>query len=657
MATIVKMFGVNLSGVPYLLIFMSDGSAYALNVISFTSSLIGAAGTFPDPRDVAIWEGNIALIIDASSGYWRWPGAGQGTGADAPTAETIPAPTLVPGGLAGVVEEGTHLYAVTFVINGVETNLGLSATIDLDEDRKVHVNDVPTGPTGTTQRLVYRTTANQTDDFGLVHTFNNNNATGFTDNTPDGSLGVAPPPAGEVNAGNHQWAVTFVNGGESNLSNPSPLVSISPAGTILLSDIPAGPGGTTSRNIYRTTLANPSTFFLAGSIPDNTTDEFSDILADNALGAAAPGQSPLNEATLIDATKTGTTLAVFAGRVWIANNRTVQFTAPNTFNNFNIQEAAGSFVMTDSNFIGPIYKLLTALDVLWIFGESAINQLSNVTVLQNTTTTTFSNINISSSVGTTFPQSVIAFLRQIEFATKYGIIQQIGVTPQRISEKIDGTYTLLDLSEPVTAGLVVLNNILCYGLMVTYRDPDNNGDPRKIILLVTFDGKWFIGSQGDGLIRMASVEHDGGYRLFGADEHNVKELFVEPHYPVHRLKSPFFDFSDVSAGKEFVALMMVMNYTTTTTIIATCTPVTWLGDKNTLEPDKTNELLPMGGQGSPILFPPVQINSEGYNMPVWMIGGMNSKLIGFDMSWDSDPFEVLGYVMDVITRESWGDFR
>src|SRR5262245_43881059 len=578
MPEIVKMFGVNLSAVPYLLIFMSDGSAYALNVAANTSEQIAQPGTFSadGPGEAAVWQGEIALIIDPATGYWRWPGAGEGTGAAAPTAEMIEAPTLEPGGLAGVVEEGEHQYAVTFVI-GTETNLGAPGTITLDEDRKVHVNDIPRGPTGTTARNIYRTAANTGDPFLLAHTINNNNGTGFTDNTPDASLGAASPAPGEVDAGNHQWAVTFVDGsGESNLSDPSGVLNVQPAGTVLLTDVPLGSAGVTSRNVYRTKLSDPGTYYFVGSIPDNTTEIFSDILADVDLGPAAPGQGALGEVTIIDDTVVGTTLAVFSGRVCIGNNLTVQFTAPNTFNNFSLSDAGGSFVMTDSNFIGPIYKLLTALDVLWIFGESAVNQLSNVTVLQNTTTTTFSNINVSSSVGTTFPQSVIAFLRQIEFATHYGIIQQIGVTPQRISEKIDGTYTRLDLTKPVTAGLIVLNNILCYGCMVTYLDPDNpdpdnhdRGLPRKIILLVSFDGKWFIGSQGDGLIRMASVEHNGTYRLFGADEHNVKELFVEPHYPIHRLKAPFFDNGDLSMGKEFVRLVMVVNYTSTTTIVAT----------------------------------------------------------------------------------------
>lgn len=666
MITIVKIFGVNVSAVPYVLVFMSDGSAYAYNVASLTTDLIANPGTFSatGPGDVTVWQGNIVLIVDPATGYWRWPGAGTtgGGGGTGPDVRLIAAPSISKGN-AGNVEAGAHKYAITFTINGVETNLGESSdSLDLDVNSIVRIRSIPTGPSGTTARNIYRTAADQESPFKLLHTISDNTTTSYNDNIADASLGATAPARGQVDTGSHQWAVVFVSGsGDSNLTDPSGTLSVPSPETVLVFGIPLGPGGTTARKLYRNTIADPGTFYLVTTIGDNTTTEYSDITADQNLGVAAASGAATVMATVIDATKTGTTLAVFAGRVWIANNRTTQFTSPKTFNDFDIANSAGSFIMTDSNFIGPIYKLLTALNVLWVFGESAMNQVSNVTVLSGTTTTIFSNINVSSSVGTTFPQSVISFLRQVEFATKYGIIQQIGVTPQRISEKIDGTYKLLDLTEPVTAGLVVLNNILCYGLMVTYLDPDHDGAARKIILLVTFDGKWFIGSQGDTLRLMTSVEHAGTYRLFGCDTNNLSELFVEPGYPVHNLKTPFFDNGDVTAGKDMMRLMMVMNFQTTTPIIMTCVPQTALEAKAISNPDRTNAVLFTPAQGQFIDWEngnqALPFVSQGYNMPQWFFEGVNSKLIGFDMALNSDPFEILGYALDVIDRESWGDTR
>jgi hypothetical protein len=230
-----------------------------------------------------------------------------------------------------------------------------------------------------------------------------------------------------------------------------------------------------------------------------------------------------------------------------------------------------------------------------------------------------------------------------------------------VSEKIDGTYKLLDLSQPVTAGLIVLNNILCYGLMVTYLDPDNQGQGRKIILMISQDGKWFVGSQGDSLVRMAHVEHRGTYRLFGADLNTVRELFIQEHYPVHNLKTPLYDAGDVTMGKEFVRAAMVMNYEEATPVVATFTPVAFTGQKRVQVAERTNEVEFTPAQGEDIEWTGsggagLRFIAKDYAMPQWMVG-MNSKLVGFNISFDSDPFEILAYAGDVISRESWGDIR
>ena len=45
---------------------------------------------------------------------------------------------------------------------------------------------------------------------------------------------------------------------------------------------------------------------------------------------------------IIDAARTGVAIAVFQGRVWFASGRTINFTAPNTYNDFAAGNGAGS---------------------------------------------------------------------------------------------------------------------------------------------------------------------------------------------------------------------------------------------------------------------------------------------------------------------------
>src|SRR5262249_28297090 len=121
--------------------------------------------------------------------------------------------------------------------------------------------------------------------------------------------------------------------------------------------------------------------------------------------------------TVIDATRVGSAIAVFEGRVWIANGRTITYTAPNTFSNFNAADGAGSFVITDEAFTGDVVALVSALEQLWIMGESSVDAVSNVvsTGTAPNVTTAFTVTNIVTNLGTVYSQSVIGYLRALAF--------------------------------------------------------------------------------------------------------------------------------------------------------------------------------------------------------------------------------------------------
>lgn len=92
------------------------------------------------------------------------------------------------------------------------TELGAATALYLAAD----LTGIAVGPSGTTQRKVYRTAVNGST-YGLLTTIANNTATTYTDTTADGSLGAAPPVTdtsglttanGEVAAGSTSIAVT-----------------------------------------------------------------------------------------------------------------------------------------------------------------------------------------------------------------------------------------------------------------------------------------------------------------------------------------------------------------------------------------------------------------------------------------------------------------
>jgi hypothetical protein len=83
---------------------------------------------------------------------------------------------------------GDYYYAISYFIDGVELITGCVSNTVTATNHRIDLT-LPIGPTGTTERDVYRVEGNGTQLKFLVK-INNNTATTYTDNTADGSLGA-----------------------------------------------------------------------------------------------------------------------------------------------------------------------------------------------------------------------------------------------------------------------------------------------------------------------------------------------------------------------------------------------------------------------------------------------------------------------------------
>lgn len=223
--------------------------------------------------------------------------------------------------------------------------------------------------------------------------------------------------------------------------------------------------------------------------------------------------------TLLDATKKGTTIATYAGRVWIGNNRTVIFTAADSYTNF--AGTGGSFIMTESTLHSNIYRLFSANDFLYIFGIDSVNVLANVQVVGGITT--FSNANILTGIGTDMPDSIVAYHRTLMFATDYGMYGLNGVTPTKLSDHLDGMYPYIDLMQTISSGIVSLFNILCLAYLVKYNDP-LTATVRQI-MAIYFNKKWFFSSQVSGMTYIAPALYNDIPSMYATDGASGSKLY------------------------------------------------------------------------------------------------------------------------------------
>jgi hypothetical protein len=212
--------------------------------------------------------------------------------------------------------------------------------------------------------------------------------------------------------------------------------------------------------------------------------------------------------------------------VWVAAGRTVTYSAAGSYSDFS-SISAGSFTLTDSTLHGNIQSTLSANNFLYIFGDDSINVFSDLRVT-TTGATLFTNTNVSASIGSKRPYAVFPYFRSVLFMNDYGMYALVGSTTSKISDNLDGVFPLIDFTQPISAGQVLLNNILCAAFSFTYNDPAAGARP---IQAVFFEKKWFVTSQGSltyvtsvplgGLINMYGVTGTGLYKLYADSTANV----------------------------------------------------------------------------------------------------------------------------------------
>lgn len=232
-----------------------------------------------------------------------------------------------------------------------------------------------------------------------------------------------------------------------------------------------------------------------------------------------PGGSNAN-VTCTLFSQSGTGLATFSGRAWISDQRTVYYSAADTYNDF-INVSSGFLTLTDSTLRTDIATIIAANNFLYVFGEDSINVFSDVRINSVTGETLFTNTNVSASIGSGFKYAIFPYFRSMLFLNRYGVYALVGATTSKISDSIDDIFTNIDFAQPITAGQVLINNILCAAWTVTYND---GGTPRKI-QVVFFDRKWFITDQGDTITRTASAVILGNILLYGTTGSNLIKFY------------------------------------------------------------------------------------------------------------------------------------
>lgn len=251
-------------------------------------------------------------------------------------------------------------------------------------------------------------------------------------------------------------------------------------------------------------------------------------------------------ATCTILSQNGTDVATFSGRTWIANDRTVFYSAADTYNDF-LNVSAGFLTITDSTLRTDITRILAANNFLYVFGEDSINVFSDVRVDSSTGITLFTNTNVSASVGSQLKHAIFPYFRSVLFMNDYGVYALVGATTTKISDPLDGIFPNIYFDQEVSGGQCLINNILC--AVFNFKLNDNGTD--RWIQAAFFERKWFFTSQLDDCYFVAAGPKDGKLNLYGTADKDLFTFYKDDTTPIPcRIDSALLAMGDPIRDKQ-----------------------------------------------------------------------------------------------------------
>jgi hypothetical protein len=243
------------------------------------------------------------------------------------------------------------------------------------------------------------------------------------------------------------------------------------------------------------------------------------------------------------------TVAVFAGRAWLAFRRVLTWSGTTGPTDFAAANASGDTSLTDADLVHEITALRALNNYLYIFGDQSTKFIGNITVVNppsgttGVSTTEFDIVTLASDIGCPSPMSILSYNRLVVFSNFHGVYMIIGASVQKVSDDLDGIFSRIDFSQEPCAALCDLNNIHLYLLLVRYQDPFDSAifgvQPQGVflersIILALQTKDWFVLNQGMNLISIVSVplSETDEISVYGSSGSDFTPLLVNDNGPV-----------------------------------------------------------------------------------------------------------------------------
>ena len=557
--SIIYKYMFNLEDERYAAVFLDDGSAVQVKVADGSTISIGGAGTFSDgviiPACAQHGADNIIIVSTKSdNSYWLWNGS-----------QLFGAGTL---GFEVTIEDGGDDYTSTPTLTAYGgSGSGSTYSVDVANDEVIKAEVVTPGSGYVlNDRVALAFSGGGSDDGAALLPVVDKNISGITaieitnagqgyssgakvSITGGGGSGAqavitsfSPFDAGGVSI----LEITVINSGSGYTTQPTVSITGGGGGTGFvgvarleqgqITSVTVATGGTNFTTPPKieilgdgsgaTVTANLSAGVIS-SISVNTpgtgyTFAYAKITGGNKAARASISIMPFGVS--------GDTVETYQQRVWVGDGDKYLFTAPDSLTDFAASLGGGAVPVTDSFTRYKITKFIQN-NFLYRLCDSSVNVISNVQTTGAPATTSFNDENVDPQVGTSWPETVVAFGRATVFANPTGVYALFGGAAQKVSDQLDGLFANASFNtgaDGITPSAAVFDlfSIKVYGILFTTIDPYTG---QSANLMAVWDGrKWFLANQIKTLRAIATQELDSKIVAWGDDGTNLFPLFQTP---------------------------------------------------------------------------------------------------------------------------------
>lgn len=587
--TIVCYYFYNIGSTPYVVIFLSDGSAVQVNTTNGSTTTILTSGTIITPSitniGVSQYGQQYALIVaNQPNGYWVWNGSilyEAGSISPVVTITNVGSGYFAPPTIAVSGGQGSGVVLSATVANGEVTSVKVvnpgSGYIAGDNPTLTFSGGNQAGSGGSLTAVMGHSAGGSGGTVTL--SFRNIGGDGYeltSVNVTSGGSGYSPPPqltlSFSANPAGTQWqnnapptltvgeAAGVITGAgfTSNPSNPFtvflspsgqfPTVNINDAGYYFVSSVTIVSGGSgygpscmitvAGGGVLQQATINP---VLSSGVIVNTDITFGGVYSSNTPPTLTVAD------TKTDATATislmaigiqGNAVQTYQGHVWVFNQNNFNFSAPGSVSDFATSDGGGSDQST-ANYLRVGYtQAISTNGFLFLIGDSSMDYISGVqtnTPSGGSPTTTFTQNNCDPEVGTPYPAAVTTLGQDILVANSAGIFVSSGGAFVKQSEPLDGVFNTVPASNfnsnpfdgfELSAAKATILGKRVWMVLAPIIDPVSGNQVNKLLM---YNGRiWWASTQDVPLTFIQGQEINSIFQAWGTDGTHLYPLFSQP---------------------------------------------------------------------------------------------------------------------------------